>query len=400
MFKLTGKLQHYAWGGKKFIPQLLGIENNLSQPHAEYWMGAHANGPALVALNDEHKIQLDIFIRENAEKLLGKKVADRFGGLPFLFKVLDVKDMLSIQVHPAKAEAEKGFDRENLAGIPPDAPHRNYKDRNHKPEIMVALSEFWLLHGFKEKALITQTLKGTEGLAILLPVFEREGYYGLYKQVMELPQPAVDNLLQPALLKSEAIYRAGQLSKSSPFYWAWKAIETGNNHIQNLDRGIFSIFLFNIVHLQPGQAIFQGAGVPHAYLEGQNIELMANSDNVLRGGLTLKHVDVAELLKHTLFESVTPRILTGEKKGTETRYPCPVPDFELSKVEINKTFSYNHTAYSIEILLLTEGEADIDATTETIHLKKGESVLAGAGETYSLHTRSNAVLYKAGVPES
>ena len=400
MYQLTGKAQHYAWGGSEFIPQLLGIENTSRQPYAEYWMGTHANGPSVVEYNKDRRVVLPELIRENPAELLGKEVAARFGTLPYLFKVLDVKDMLSIQVHPTKTEAEIGFARENESGIPLNAPHRNYKDDNHKPEVMVALSEFWLLHGFKEKELLHRTLQETEELRSLSPVFEQEGYYGLYKQVMEMPGSMVDSMLKPLLQKEEPLYKSGQLSKSSPAYWACKAVASGSSSYNNIDRGIFSIYFFNIVHLHPGQAIFQGAGVPHAYLEGQNIELMANSDNVLRGGLTPKHIDVPELLKHTLFEGIAPKIMNGEKNGPETIYHCPVPDFEVSKIAIDKQSDYHHTAFSAEILLLTEGEAAITCETHRIHLKKGRSVLIKAAETYHIQADTGAVLYKAAVPEA
>ncbi|HRP58154.1 mannose-6-phosphate isomerase, class I [Agriterribacter sp.] len=399
MYKLTGKVQHYAWGGTGYIPALLGIDNITQQPYAEYWMGAHNSNPSIVQWNENKGIALNELIKEDTNGWLGEKVAGQFGTLPYLFKVLDVKDMLSIQVHPSKAEAEKGFARENEAGIPLDAPHRNYKDDNHKPEVMLALSEFWLLHGFKEKKLLLQTLQQTEAFKILLPVFEKEGYYGLYKQVMELPQATVNGMLEPLLYKSEPLYKSNQLSKSDPAYWACKAAAPYAGNYTGIDRGIFSIYFFNIVQLHPGQAIFQGAGVPHAYLEGQNVELMSNSDNVLRGGLTPKHIDVPELLKHTLFEGIVPQIINGEERGPERIYHCPVPDFEISKIMPGKQTPFTHTAFSAEILLVAEGEADIANPVQTLQLKKGESVIAGAGENYTISTKTRAVLYKAGVPE-
>ena len=242
-----------------------------------------------------------------------------------------------------------------------------------------------------------QTLQQTEAFKILLPVFEKEGYYGLYKQVMELPQATVDSMLKPLLHKSMPLYKANQLSKSNPVYWACKTIASHNGNYTGIDRGIFSIYFFNIVQLHPGQAIFQGAGVPHAYLEGQNIELMSNSDNVLRGGLTPKHIDVPELLKHILFEGIVPQIMNGEKNGAETIYHCPVPDFEVSKIELDKKVIYHYTASSAEIILLTEGEAHIICNEQTLHIKKGEAVIAGANELYNISSSSRAVLYKAGV---
>ena len=398
MYKLTGKVQYYTWGGTTYIPELLGIENSGQKPFAEYWMGAHPSNPSLIEQDESITISLGELIHQDPSKYLGEKVAQQFGGLPFLFKVLDVKDMLSIQVHPAKEEAIRGFARENEAGIPLSASHRNYKDDNHKPEVMVALSEFWLLHCFKEKALLTETLQQISELNMLVPVFEKGDYYGLYKYVMELPKEKVDEMLSPLLKKIMPEYTANKLTRANPAYWACKAIASNSNRYHNIDRGIFSVYFFNIVQLHPGQAIFQGAGVPHAYLEGQNIELMSNSDNVLRGGLTPKHIDVPELLKHTLFEGITPQILNGEAHGAEIIYHCPVPDFIVSKIELAKNESFIHNASSAEILIVTEGEATCVSNGTALTLKKGDAAFAGAGEGYTIASSPRAVLFKAAVP--
>ncbi len=398
MYKLKGKVQHYAWGGHNYIPALLNEVNFENRPYAEYWMGAHHSNPSLVEAGAVWKA-LDQLLEED-NSLLGDAVLQRFGRLPYLFKVLDVKEMLSIQVHPSKEEAEKGFIRENQVGIPLNAAHRNYKDDNHKPEVMIALSEFWLLHGFKEKEALGDTLKQETAFNKLLPVFEKEGYYGLYKYVMEMPQAQVDLMLQPLLSELLPAFHSGSLSRSDPGYWAAKAISLEGGELKDIDRGIFSIYFFNILQLQPGEGIFQGAGVPHAYLEGQNIELMSNSDNVLRGGLTSKHVDVPELLRHTLFEGVRPVIMHGAAQGAETIYHCPVPDFVASCIVLEKAHPYHHTAFSVEILLVTEGQAEFTANSKTLSIPKGGAVVIGAGETYTINTGSKATIYKAAVPDS
>jgi mannose-6-phosphate isomerase len=154
IFKLKGVVQHYSWGGYEFIPHLLGLENSQHKPFAEYWMGAHQNHPAHI----EGKVALNNFIAQNGEEVLGTRVNKKFGSLPYLLKVLDVRQMLSIQVHPSKQAAEISFEHENQENIPVHAPHRNYKDQNHKPELMVALSDFWLLHGFKSKERLVNIL--------------------------------------------------------------------------------------------------------------------------------------------------------------------------------------------------------------------------------------------------
>ncbi|HVI46173.1 MAG TPA: mannose-6-phosphate isomerase, class I [Chitinophaga sp.] len=396
LFRLNGKVQHYAWGGYNYIPELLGVAP-FGKPSAEYWMGAHPSAPSAIATGNG-VIALNELILTDPAALVGPKVWDRFKELPYLFKILDVKDMLSIQVHPTKAEAEKGFARENEAGIPLNAPHRNYKDDNHKPEIMVALSEFWLLHGFLPEDKLQEVLTSVPEFVSLVSIYENEGYYGLYKSVMEMPQALVNILLRPLTTRVISAYQANQLPKSDPGFWAARAALNVPEGESNIDRGIFSIYFFNIVQVQPGQAVFQDAGIPHAYLEGQNVELMANSDNVLRGGLTPKHIDVPELLKHTKFEAVHPNILQGDDAagGLEKIYPTPAPDFAVSKINIRKGQIYEHTANAAEILILMSGDATINGS-DTLTLHKGQSVFLAYSETYQLSTEDHAELFKATV---
>ncbi len=397
VFGLKGRIRHYAWGGQRFIPELLGISSD-HDPYAEYWLGAHVNAPALVE-TEEGEIPLDAFLKSNAEVFLGEETYKMFGRLPFLFKVLDVHEMLSIQVHPSKIEAEKGFKKENELGIPLTAPNRNYKDDNHKPEIMVALGEFWLLHGFLPKENLLEVLHKNPEFEALTAIFLKDGYKGLYRYVMEMPLPESDKILRPLVNKLLPLYAENKLSKSSPEYWAAKAVaEFGID--DHLDKGIFSIYFFNILKVNKGEAVFQDAGVPHAYLEGQTMELMANSDNVLRGGLTPKHVDVPELLKHVVFEETKPEILKGtiEENGVERQYKSPAPDFELSEVTLGPDNSYRGKSTSVEIYILMEGEIRVTEKETSQALKKGESFLVLAGAEYQISTANHAVLYKATTP--
>ncbi|MBL7761596.1 MAG: mannose-6-phosphate isomerase, class I [Sediminibacterium sp.] len=396
IFKIKGVVQHYAWGGYSFIPALLGEQNAAHQPCAEYWMGAHPSAPSVIQVGGE-PLRLDQLFQSDLAGNLSQSVADRFGELPYLFKVLDVNDMLSIQVHPTKEEAEKGYDRENAAGIPLNAPHRNYKDRNHKPEVMVALSEFWLLHGFKSKAALEETLETTAELRLLQTLFKKEGTRALYQFVMEMDQVDVNILLAPLVKREIRRKQEGLLAKDQPGWWVAKLYE-GKDLNTDLDRGIFSIYFFNIVRVNPGEAVFQKAGVPHAYLEGQNIELMANSDNVLRGGLTPKHIDVSELMKHTSFEEVVPEVMKGLDAGQgEKIYPCPVPDFGISKISLSAGAAYEATAQTPETIIVTEGGALVN---NSLVLKRGEAMMVLPGTPYQIAASGNCTLFKAFVPVS
>lgn len=394
---LKGKVQNYAWGGTQYIPELLGVEAT-ENPCAEYWLGAHVNAPSILKTSEGDK-SLDEYLNLNLTKVLGTKIADKFGRLPFLFKVLDVKEMLSIQVHPSKKEAEKGFKLENEQGIPLTAKHRNYKDDNHKPEIMVALSEFWLLHGFLPKEKLIQVLKTIPEFNHLLPVFEEKGYFGLYKQVMEQTEQESNKILQPLIDRLLPLYKAGKLDRTNPGYWAAKAVDSANDTTV-LDKGIYSIYFFNIVMANKGEAVFQDAGIPHAYLEGQNMELMANSDNVLRGGLTPKHVDVPELLKHVVFEETHPNIMLGELQddGIERIYKSPAPDFELSQILLNSENIYQSVAQTAQVLIVIEGEAEVSEGEVSLVLKKGQAAFLSAESNYRITSSSFATIYKATAP--
>ena len=380
--RLTGTVKHYDWGGFAFIPSLLKTDNSKKQPFAEYWMGIHPLGIS--------KVQLP-----NGDT---KPLTEYAGDLPYLLKVLDVKDMLSIQVHPSKSSAEKEFARENEEGIPLDSPRRNYKDANHKPEMLVALSGFYLLHGFKPEKLLVAILEAVPELNSLVPVFEKSNYPGLYKTIMTMPQDQVNQTLQPLVDRIVPQYKENKLEKSSEDFWAVRASLTFSKD-SNIDRGIFSIYLFNIVYLKKGEALFQGAGLPHAYLEGQNVELMANSDNVLRGGLTTKHIDVTELLKHVKCEPTVPNILKGEESAPHVQlFRPPVRDFQLSVTDLQKDSTIQSTASSTEIILVTDGVAKIIDTD--IDLQAGQpAAVALKGTTYTIKgIAEKTTVFRASVP--
>jgi mannose-6-phosphate isomerase len=380
--RLTGTVKHYDWGGYSFIPSLLKTANNNNQPFAEYWMGIHPLGVSKVHLPDGET----------------KLLTEYAGKIPYLLKVLDVKDMLSIQVHPSKSSAEEEFARENKEGIPLDSPRRNYKDDNHKPEMLVALGDFYLLHGFKSEKLLTAILEAVPELNTLLPVFEKNNYAALYKTVMTMPQEQVNETLQPLIDRIVPQYKEGKLEKSSEDFWAARAFLTFSWG-GNIDRGIFSIYLFNLVHLKKGESLFQGAGLPHAYLEGQNVELMSNSDNVLRGGLTTKHIDVNELLKHVKCQPTVPSILKGKEITAQVKlFKPPVRDFQLSITELNKDDLVRSVANSTEIILVTEGCATITGTD--IDLQAGQpAAVAVKGTSYSIKgIAEKTIVFSASAP--
>ena len=400
IFRLEGVVQHYAWGGREFIRTLLCRSNHEAKPFAEYWMGAHDNAPAEIFVSNGKKEKLNNVILKESKHILGEKVFNEFGRLPYLLKILDVKDMLSIQVHPDKKSAEKAFAEENKRGIALDAANRNYKDANHKPELMLALSDFWLLHGFKQKEKLLQLLTDMPELNFLSAVFQAEGYKSLYRKVMEMPQAEVNNSLQPLLDRIIPLYKKDSLPRDREDFWAARAALTFNT-AGSIDRGIFSIYLFNLVHCKPGEAVFQAAGVPHAYLEGQNVEIMANSDNVLRGGLTPKHVDVEELMKHIKFEGIDPNIIRGKKRnGLEEVYETPARDFELSRFQFEHGQTASFTTSTADIVFLNEGKVTIASEENELELASGEAAVIFSRVQVQLSADEKASLYRASVPVS
>jgi len=393
VFRLTGKVQHYQWGGFEYIPQLLGISNNGHQPFAEYWLGAHDNAPAKL----ENGEGLNEFFKQHPT-FLGAEVQQSFGRLPYLLKILDVKDMLSIQVHPNKKAALADFEKENKAGIPLNAPNRNYKDDNHKPELMTALSDFWLLHGFQNAEKLKKTITAVPEFAFMLPAFAHGNYKDLYEMLMTMEQSEVNAVLQPLLDRVIPLYQAEKLDKNSPDFWAARAALTFNEG-EKIDRGIFSIYLFNIVYLRKGEAVFQDAGILHAYLEGQNVEIMANSDNVLRGGLTPKHIDVDELMKHVIFEPLEPNIIhAGKVNEAEKVFKTPAPDFELSKITLAAGQVYGLTIASASIFLVLEGSVEVSPAEGKNSFSKGESFIALNNAAITIKGNAESVIYRAAVP--
>lgn len=394
VYKLHGVVQHYSWGGYSFIPKLIGADNSSHQPFAEYWLGAHPNFPTRI---DNGKIKdLDQLIRLNPERVLGTAVS-KFHGLPYLLKVLDVRQMLSIQVHPDKKSAKAGYDDENKRRIPLNASHRNYKDENHKPELMVALSDFWLLHGFKSEEKIKASLLSKKEFNFLLPIFEKGGYKELYEKLMYMDQAEVNKILAPVLDSIIPLYEQNKIERNHADFWAARAALTFCKN-KDYDRGIFSIYLFNLLHLKKGEAVFQPEGMPHAYLEGQNVEVMANSDNVLRAGLTDKHIDVKELIRHIKFRETIPDVI-HPSPGKERVYYSQAEEFELSQFNLKASDEMILQSNSAEICLVVEGNMTVSSNNRSLVLKQGEAMIILADKTVQIKANSELSFFRVTVPE-
>jgi len=394
---LKNPIQEYAWGSLTAIPELLGTRNRSNKPQAELWMGAHPKAPSEVEY-DGKRVSLLELIDRNPEAILGKRVAQKFDNrLPYLFKVLAAAKPLSIQAHPNLQQARQGFELETTAGISLDAPHRNYRDANHKPECICALTPFWALCGFRKisdliayfEAICAEGMKNE--LAQLANNQDTAGLRRFFTFLMALDGDQRKKII------SEAKPNIHERRTEDPvFEWILRLLNEYPDDI-----GIFSPIFLNLICLEPGQALFLAAGQLHAYLDGVGIELMANSDNVLRGGLTAKHIDVPELLRILQFDEFKVEILNPKnRRPCEFVYPSPVEEFVLSTIELKPNVAYkSEPKRSVEILLCTAGAADFIDTGRhnTISIKKGMAVIVPAvAPDYEINGK--ATFYKASVP--
>lgn len=290
---MQNPIQGYDWGSHDALTTLFGIPNPAGKPQAELWMGAHPNGCSEVVLAGQAQ-KLSTLIENTPAAVLGEATQARFGSLPFLFKVLCAEKALSIQVHPSKAQAEAGFAKEEAAGISSKAANRNYKDPNHKPELVFALTPYQAMNGFRAIPAILALFERiklsalAELVAALAASQNEAGLQHFFHQLLVLEGARKEEALAGLLAY------AGEHQDEETF-----ALITSLAAQYPGDVGLFSPLLLNVVTLQPGQAMYLDACTPHAYVRGTGLEIMANSDNVLRAGLTPKYIDVAELLACT-----------------------------------------------------------------------------------------------------
>ena len=394
---LENPVQVYAWGSRTAIQGLLGRPVPGERPAAELWMGAHSKASSRVLVDGEWR-PLHEIIKSDPESVLGNSVAEKFSKrLPFLFKVLAAEKPLSIQVHPDRNQARAGFERENSLGIPPTAHNRNYKDENHKPEILCAVTNFQGIKGFRKIEDILGLMEKVSAAALshelgqLRKSPDSQGLSSFFSALMGMEKPKQKRVTTEAVRLAEKY-----VDEDQAFQWMIRL----NREYAN-DIGILSPLILNLVNLEPGEAIFLPAGELHAYLHGTGMELMANSDNVLRGGLTPKHIDVPELLKVVDFKEVTvEKILPFGNEICERTYPTPAEEFVLSVISVEKGASFTSARErSVEVLICLEGEGvirDLEKSQDVL-LPKGASVIVPAAVSqYGID--GNATLYKATVP--
>ncbi len=384
---LDNSVKHYAWGSPTAIPAILGQENPAGEPWAELWIGAHPAGPSMARMRGE-RVPLPAILEE---RVLGRGVASRFGELPFLLKLLAAAEPLSIQCHPDRAQARAGFEREQAAGVPRDAPHRNYRDRNHKPELLVAESPFSALAGFRRPDDIADALAslGIDELSAEASELRARGELrAFFASLMSVDGDR----------KARILEQAGRGAREARAPEARRVAELLARHPGDL--GALAPVYLNLLELAPGEGLYLPARQLHAYLEGVGIEVMASSDNVLRGGLTSKHVDVEELLAVLDFESGRPSIVRPERRGGVEFYPTPAEEFELARAEVDADHPGDlWLGDTVAVALCVEGALDLvdGATGQSLALRPGRAALIAA-EVERLHLEGTGRLYAAYVP--
>ena len=391
---LDNPVRRYAWGSRTVIAGLRGLEVPSPHPEAELWLGAHPGDPSyLVGRNGQRSSLLDEITKDPIGRL-GEQGSQRWEGrLPFLFKVLAADEPLSLQAHPDMAGAVAGFQRENAQGIALDDARRSYKDNNHKPELVCALTEFHALTGFRDPAATVELLRELNvpqlaaHVELLAGQPDARGLRALFSTWITLPQGVLDQLV-PAVQEGcvALLRRAGADGGSDTGAGATGAgrfraeartvLELSESYPG--DAGVLAALLLNRVTLAPGEAMFQDAGLLHAYLSGACIELMANSDNVLRGGLTPKHVDVPELLRVLHFEAGPAPHVIGVVDGPVTRYDTKVEEFRLWRLDWsgpNAGDVISLPEAGPRIALCTEGSVKVSASSgSSLTLRRGDSV--------------------------
>jgi mannose-6-phosphate isomerase len=375
---LEGVVRDYAWGSRGFLAELEQRPSPSATPEAERWFGAHPTGPAILHLADGTARPLDAAVASDPDGMLGAAVVARFGArLPFLLKILAAAQPLSLQVHPSAARAQAGFADEEARGIPLDAPHRRYRDAWPKPELVRALTPFTALCGFRhpDRTVELLTSLGVDELAWLVGDLRRDGEAAIAPAVRRLlTLPGADR----APLVGTVAKRAAALAEDAEWRAEARMVRGLADRYPD-DPGVVVALLMRLLKLAPGEALQLPAGNLHAYLEGAGIELMAASDNVLRGGLTAKHVDVDELLQ-VLDEhpGTVPRVASEPGVPGERVLAVPTPFFRLSELRPPAGAAVELDRRGPQVLLCTAGRAVVSADGTSLELTRGQAAFAAA----------------------
>jgi mannose-6-phosphate isomerase len=385
---LRGAIRTYAWGSRTAIAEFTGRPVPAAHPEAELWLGANPGDPSWLK-EPAGEVSLLQAVVADPEGQLGAAARAEFGdALPFLVKVLAADEPLSLQAHPSALQAAEGYRREERLGIPVNSPVRNYRDPSHKPELLVALHQFEALAGFRPAA---HTIKLFQALAVsdldpsidlLSDQSDADGLRALFTTWITAPQPDIDVLVNAVLDGAISYLSSGATEFAAE---AKTVLELGERYPG--DAGVLAALLLNRITLGPGEGIYLSAGNLHAYLRGVGLEVMANSDNVLRGGLTPKHVDVPELLRVLNFTPTTEAQLRADTHpdGLASFYDTPTAEFAASMLTLgDDQIGHEVDAPSRhdgpQILLCVEGATAVHGKSGQLTLTRGAAAWVAADD--------------------
>jgi mannose-6-phosphate isomerase len=391
--RLTGVIQRYAWGSRTAIPEFLGVAPT-GEPQAELWFGAHPLAPSIVDGEP-----LDKVVAHDPVGLVGQASVKAFGPrLPFLVKVIAAAQPLSLQAHPSREQAKAGYAQEQAAGVPRDAPHRTYRDGWPKPELLCALVETDALCGFREPGesyQLFEKLAVSEALELVAPLGDAD------LPAEERLRAAFSRLLCLGSDERAVILDVARAADSVAGSDGWASFARTARELNAYypgDPGVLAALLMNRITLQPGDALFMPPGNLHAYLSGGGVEIMANSDNVMRGGLTPKYVNIDELLTILDFTPGLRGLITPSEEARGVwRYPTPAPEFALWRVEPGDEPVVAPATGGGRVLLVTDGDLTLTSSTSRLDLVRGESALLSAGEEVMLTGHGTAFVGGPGV---
>ena len=401
---IRGAIRNYAWGSRSAIAEFTGRPAPTAHPEAELWLGAHPGDPARLEGPRGETSLLDA-IAEDPQAQLGSAVRDRYGDvLPFLVKVLAAEEPLSLQAHPSAEQAVEGYQREDRRRVPLKSPMRNYRDRSHKPELLVALGDFEALVGFRPAARSVALMRALEvpGLdpfiGLLADQSDASSLRALFTTWITAPQPDLDVLI-PAVLEGAVSYIRSGATEFAPEFRA--VLELGERYPG--DAGVLAALLLNRISLKCGEGIFLPAGNLHSYLQGMAMEVMANSDNVLRGGLTPKHVDVPELLRVLDFTPVVDARVRTRRDGIELVYETPTAEFAapvliLDGDDLGHEVDVPSCHDGPQVLVCTEGSVIVRAKSDEVLMQRGAAAWVAADDgPIRLEATQPARLFRATV---
>jgi len=386
MWKLTNTVRHYPWGSRTVIPDLLGLPSPAEEPCAELWLGAHPDDPSVLSSG----VALDKAIAAEPEAMLGAAVAQRFGArLPFLMKVLAADANLSLQAHPTMEQAEAGYTAEEAAGVPKDDPTRTFKDPYHKPEMIVAVTTLEALCGFRpvEESLHCLAKLQLPELKPTIAALARGGLRAAIPQLLALSEKRRTSLVDAVAVRARTFVEAHDPEFINTYRWAATLAESYPG-----DAGVVISLMCNHLKLAPGEAMFLPAGNLHAYLAGAGVEVMASSDNVLRAGLTTKHVDLAALIEVVDFTDAKIPVLHPVLGPGGLRYRVPVEDFDLTRVQLDDGTGVL-TTRGPQVVLCFEGRAVLASADGELVVEQGQAAFVPAGAPVT--ASGPAVLYRA-----